>query len=169
MTVRHEVAVTRADPTERIVALAKAETDFLDRGDLKAWMSLFSEDGVYWMPSHPGQTDPHTEISLILEDRALMEIRAANFGHQLSASMAHPIGSCRMIDVTSVEPCSDLGCDWKLRAKFFAAISYRQTQSVYAGRYEYLVRLSGEEPRIRQKRVDLINAESPLPSIMSYI
>lgn len=169
MTIRHERAFTGVDPIEHIVALAKAEIDLLDIGDLKGWMSLFSEDGVYWMPSHGGQTDPHAEISLFFEDRTLMEIRAENYGHHLSASMAHPIRSCRMMDVTLIEPCSDLGAGWKLTAKFHAVISYRQQQSLFAGRYEYLVRIVDDRPRIRQKRVDLINADSPLPSIMIYI
>ena len=33
------------------------EAKLLDTGEFEAWLALYAPDGIYWMPSQPGQTD----------------------------------------------------------------------------------------------------------------
>jgi 3-phenylpropionate/cinnamic acid dioxygenase small subunit len=34
------------------------EAKLLDTGEFEAWLALYAPQGIYWMPSQPGQMDP---------------------------------------------------------------------------------------------------------------
>lgn len=153
-----------------IEAFLYREADCLDRADLNAWIDLYTEDGVYWMPASPTQTDPDTHISIFNDDRLLMEIRRRNFGHAFAASMeydvrcSHLIGNLRLLDGSSGS--SDLS----VASNFQSVIYYRGEQTLYAGRYTHDLVRDGGDYRIRHKRVELINCDAPtLRSIVIYI
>jgi benzoate/toluate 1,2-dioxygenase beta subunit len=51
------------------------EARLLDQAKFDDWLALFSADGWYWVPSEPGQDNPHDTVSLIYDDRRLLETR----------------------------------------------------------------------------------------------
>src|ERR1700690_3540370 len=51
------------------------EAKLLDSGEFEAWLALYAPQGIYWMPSQPGQTDPKGVASIIYEDHAILAIR----------------------------------------------------------------------------------------------
>ena len=51
------------------------EAKLLDAGAFESWLSLYAPEGIYWMPSQPGQTDPKGVASIIYEDHAILAIR----------------------------------------------------------------------------------------------
>ena len=58
-----------------IVALLTLEAQLLDARRLEEWLSLLTPDFVYWVPAEHGQTDAETRISLVYDDRAILEDR----------------------------------------------------------------------------------------------
>ena len=73
------------------------EAECLDQADLDSWIELYTEDGTYWMPVTPDQQDPVNHISLIYDDRTIMEIRRRNLKHPRAASKDMPIRSSHLI------------------------------------------------------------------------
>ena len=51
------------------------EARLLDEAKFDDWLALFTADGWYWVPSEPGQDNPHDTVSLIYDDRRLLETR----------------------------------------------------------------------------------------------
>ena len=51
------------------------EARLLDEGEFESWLDLYAPDGIYWMPSKPGQTDPVGVASIIYEDHGILAIR----------------------------------------------------------------------------------------------
>ena len=51
------------------------EARLLDEARFDDWLSLFTPDGCYWVPSEPDQDNPHDTVSLIYDDRRLLETR----------------------------------------------------------------------------------------------
>src|ERR1700683_2582166 len=51
------------------------EARLLDEGKFDDWLALFTLDGWYWVPSEPDQADPFETVSLIYDDRRLLETR----------------------------------------------------------------------------------------------
>ncbi len=155
-------ARTEAD----IRRLIQRETACLNNGDLDAWIALFTDDGYYWMPLEVDQQSPDEHDSLIYDNRALMEIRANNLGHPLSPSMDFPVRSVRILSDLDITVAA--GNEYVVRTAVIAMINHKR-QDVYGGQLTYRVRQSDSEWLIQCKRVDLLNAEAPLDTIMMYI
>src|SRR5438105_1364582 len=51
------------------------EARLLDEGKFDDWLALFTADAWYWVPSEPDQLDPQQTVSLIYDDRRLLETR----------------------------------------------------------------------------------------------
>ena len=51
------------------------EARLLDEARFDDWLALFTPDGWYWVPSEPEQGNPHDTVSLIYDDRRLLETR----------------------------------------------------------------------------------------------
>ena len=74
--------------------------------DNKAWSEfgqLFSDDGVYWMPSTPTQTDWRREPSIFAEDKLLMEVRASRLLHPNAWSQAAQWGTNHIVGNIVIE------------------------------------------------------------------
>jgi len=144
------------------------EADLLDNNDLENWMQLFTEDGTYWMPVARNQQDPHGHISILFENRAVMAVRANNFGHRLAASMEYDIRSSHLIANIRVVDFDENTGDCTIKSNFQAVLYYRE-QTLFAGTCTHQLKRVGDSYRIVQKRVDLINCDAPHKSIMTYI
>ena len=148
--------------------LVRLETRCLNAADLATWISLFTEDGYYWMPLERAQTDPEQHDSLIYDNRALMEMRKYNLHNPLSPSMQQEVRSVRILSEPDVDLSAGPRGDIIVRADVIAVIHHRQ-QDIFAGSVTWrLVRVE-DGLKIKSKRVDLLNADAPLDSIMMYI
>ena len=153
---------------DEIEELIRLETRCLNQGDLDTWMSLFTEDGYYWMPLEEDQSDPDQHDSLIYDNRALMEMRRNNLGHPLSPSMQQSrVRSVRVLSDLEISP-GDSPDSYSVTAWVIAMIFHRRQDS-FAGTVTYDLVRSDTGLKIRCKRVDLINAEAPLDAIMMYV
>ncbi len=153
---------------EAIAELVRTETACLNKGDLEGWISLFTDDGYYWMPLEEEHTDPESCDSLIYDNRALMEMRRHNLASPLAPSMELAIRSVRILSDLEIQPADTAGNEFDVTT-FVIAVIYQQQKNTYAGRVSYrLVDMNGEL-KIRVKRVDLIDADAPLDCIMGYI
>ena len=145
------------------------EARYLNKIDLDSWIELFTEDGIYWMPLDTEQSNPDEHDSIFYEDRTLMEVRKRNFGHRLSPSMQYTIRSSRIISdvhLAEEQPDSDVVI---VNSSFQAVLLYKEEQEIYAGTCQHHLVKQGDDYRIKLKRVDLLNADMPLPAIMIYI
>lgn len=145
------------------------EARLLDQPDLDTWMTLFTDDGVYWIPGKENQTDPLNHISHVYDDRVMMEIRRRNFVHPRSASKdwnvrcSHIIGNIRANEVT--EPAGAI----EVTSNQHVVVWYRDEQRVYAYRGIHVLIPADDSFKIRLKRVNLINAEAPQQSLTIYL
>ncbi len=51
------------------------EARLLDEARFDDWLNLFTPDAWYWVPSEPNQASPRDAVSLIYDDRRLLETR----------------------------------------------------------------------------------------------
>ncbi|WP_235872121.1 aromatic-ring-hydroxylating dioxygenase subunit beta [Siminovitchia acidinfaciens] len=51
------------------------ESRLIDELRLEEWLSLFSEESLYWVPTVPGGGDPRKEVSIAFDDRRRLEDR----------------------------------------------------------------------------------------------
>jgi benzoate/toluate 1,2-dioxygenase beta subunit len=144
------------------------EADLLDRPDLDTWISLYTEDGTYWMPVEEDQADPINHISLFYDDRVMMEVRRRNFVHPRAASKDHKVRCSHIIGNVRDAGRTERG-DHLITSNFQTLLFYRDEQRMYGGKYEHHLVTHEDSFRIRHKKVTLINCDAPHRSLIIYL
>lgn len=144
------------------------EASYLDVPDLEKWLTLYSEDGTYWMPASENQADPLNEISHFYDDRVLMEIRKRNFIHPRASSKDASVRCSHLIANIRRQGDSQNG-DVIVTSNFQVVMFYREEQRLFAGTYEHQLIPTSNSFLIRSKRVNLINPEAAHKSIIIYL
>lgn len=143
------------------------ESRLLDAQAWDAWNALFTDDGIYWMPASPGQTDARQHVSLMYENALLREVRLQRFKDQNAFSLQpHPRG-WRMIANLRIEPESADGAI--VVTGRLHATEYRREVSVFHAFVTWHLVESGDGFRIRLKRVELLNCDGELGDINLYL
>ena len=79
------------------------EARLLDEGKFDDWLALFTADAWYWVPSEPNQDNPHDTVSLIYDDRRLLETRVRRLASPRMYSQEPRSRCSRMVGNVSIE------------------------------------------------------------------
>lgn len=141
------------------------EARLLDEGFFDDWLELFTPDARYWVPSQPDQPDPFETVSLMHDDRRLLETRVRRLSDPRIYSQEPRSRTSRLVtNVTTEAKTAEQGVT--VRSKFVLVEYRREEQRLFAGTYEH--RLVGEDAamRIAMKKVMLVNCEAPLDGLV---
>ena len=161
--------VASHETIREIEQLLYEEASLLDRPDLDRWIELYTEDGTYWMPVIEDQQDPLNHVSIFYDDRVMMEIRRRNFVHPRAASKDYKVRSSHIISNIQVTELDDKSGNCTVTSNFHCYMYYRDKQTPYAGTYTHELVRDDKHYKIQHKRVDLINCDAALNTIIIYI
>lgn len=160
-----------ADPDE---ALLRAVTRFVHREarlqddhEYEAWESLWTDDGLYWVPANGEGGDPEQEMSFIYDNRSRIGLRIK----QLLTGRRHsqmPRSRLRRI-VSNIELLSRDGESVRVIANAVVFEASTRGEAVWASRNEYVLRREGEDFRMVLKKVVLVNNDRPLHTLSFLI
>jgi 3-phenylpropionate/cinnamic acid dioxygenase small subunit len=145
------------------------EARLLDERRFDEWLALFTEDCRYWVPLQgAAQAEDAQHNALADEDRLLLSLRVERLKNPRAHSQ-HPASRCQHVLQAPVQVAADEGAGHcELHTPFLYIESRGERQVQLAGSYTHrLARVAGEW-RIRLKRVDLLDAGSPLPAIQLF-
>ena len=151
----------------RVSAFLFHEARLLDARDWWAWLDLFAEDGLYWVPLVRGQTDPINHASLYYEDAMMREVRARRLeeGHAWSQQPASQ--AARIVGNIVLLPPAD---NEVVVGSTFHMLEWRRTEHrMLGGHYTHRLRPAGDSFRIVMKRVDLIDCEAPQDVLETFL
>ena len=129
--------------------------------DNKAWGEfgkLFSDDGVYWMPSTPTQTDWRREPSIFAEDKLLMEVRTSRLLHPNAWSQAAHWGTNHIVGNIVIEAVSATTVE--VYSRFYMMEMRRDDIRHFAGSYRHTLVKQGSDLKIKLQRVDMTNGQA---------
>ena len=149
--------MTRLAPQE-IESFLIAEARLLDERRWDDWLALFTEDGWYWVPLEEGQANPREVVSLIYDDRRLLETRVRRLAEAALHAQTPVSRSSRIVANVTVE--AEDGDEVTVRAKFEMVESRRDVRRVFAGTTWHRLLRAGDDFRIRWKRVDLVDCDA---------
>jgi len=139
------------------------EARLLDTGQLEAWLDLFTEDAIYWVPLERDQQEAAETSSIIHDDRTLLELRVKQALHPRAharlplARTVHEVGNVMVLGDQNGE--LRVGSTLQL-------IEWRhERQRLWGALVEHRLRRAGGGFRIAHKRVDLVNSEGELDGI----
>ena len=141
------------------------EARLLDDARFDEWLDLFTADAWYWVPSEPGQANPHDTVSLIYDDRRLLETRVRRLASPRMYSQEPRSRTSRMIGNVTVEESDADAKAVTVRSKFLMLEFRRDQQRLFGGTAFHRLVQSEGGIRIAWKRVNLINCDAPLDGI----
>ncbi|MGE0311834.1 MAG: aromatic-ring-hydroxylating dioxygenase subunit beta [Lautropia sp.] len=158
-----------------VETLLTRQAALLDAKRWAEWIALFDEQGLYWMPVEPAQSDWLGEPSIFSEDRLLMEIRMGRLEHPNAWSQAPRWGTNHLVGNILIEasdaagaaalpaPCvhADMLRDCIVVYSRFQVMELRREQvRHFGGTYRHWLVRTPDGLRIRLQRVDLMNGQA---------
>jgi benzoate/toluate 1,2-dioxygenase beta subunit len=139
------------------------EARLLDDGKFDDWLSLFAPDAWYWVPSEPDQADRFETVSLINDDRRLLETRVRRLASPRMYSQEPRSRTSRIVTNVTIEEAATNACT--VRSKFLMIEYRREQQRLFGGTALHGLVRAGSGIMIAWKRVDLVNCDAPLDGI----
>jgi len=148
---------------ENVIDFLYDEARMLDEGRYSEWLSLWQEDGHYWMPLDYKQTDPDLVTSLLYEDMFMLRLRVERLNgartfsqkpksrchHVLQRPFIDEMAEDRIITTTSMHYV-----ETRLDEQFLLALTARHELTVIDGAL-----------KIANKRVDILNCDAAFGNI----
>jgi 3-phenylpropionate/cinnamic acid dioxygenase small subunit len=141
------------------------QAEYLDGKHWQSFIDLFADDGVYWMPVRPEQSDWEGSPSIFAEDKLLMEIRKGRVSHPNAWSQAPMWETNHVVSHVAIESVS--GNKVHVRSRFHMMELRRDEVRHFGGSYRHtLVRDAAGALRIKLQRVDLFNSQAPFDYVL---
>jgi len=147
-----------------IEQLLYRQSELLDHKLWQAYIDLFTEDGMYWMPVTPEQTAWDGEPSIFAEDKHMMTVRMGRVTHPTAWSQAPMWATSHVIGNVVIEDSAPDA--WVVRSRFHMLELRRDTVRHFAGTYRHSLVRDGEQLRIQLQRVDMVNALAPYDYVL---
>jgi 3-phenylpropionate/cinnamic acid dioxygenase small subunit len=142
------------------------EARLLDEARFEEWLALFTSDAWYWVPSQPNQDNPRDTVSLIYDDRRLLETRVRRLASPRIYSQEPRSRTSRMIGNVTVEEIAPDGKACTVRSKCQVLEYRRESQRMFGGTCFHRLVRTDSGIRIAWKRVDLVNCDAPLEGLL---
>lgn len=143
------------------------EARLMDEHAYDEWLSLWTEDALYWVPCNEDDIDPQRHVSIIYDNRARLEDRI----ERLKSGAAYaqdPKSRLRRV-VSNVESEEGDNGEITVYANFNLTELRRSRQDTFAGRTIYKLRPQGDGFKIAYKKVLLVNNDEVIDNLTFLI
>ncbi|MCV7250622.1 nuclear transport factor 2 family protein [Mycolicibacterium fluoranthenivorans] len=148
------------------------EARYADENNYDAWESLWTDDALYWVPADSGGSDPTRQMSIIYDNRSRISTRLKQVRTGRRYAQAPPSHLRRLIsniEFLGGRPNPEGSLDLEVGANFLVVESRPRGNHIWGGRVTYRLRLVDGEMRLAYKKVQLVDADQPVPSLSFLI
>lgn len=163
MPMTPEQRATLEDVTQFIYREARLQDDH----EYDAWESLWTDDGVYWVPANGDGGDPEQVMSIIYDNRSRIALRIRQF-HTGKRFSQTPRSRLRRL-VSNIEVLREEGDEILVTANAMVFESQTRGDFTWASRNEYLLRRDADGLRMARKTVVLVNNSTAMYSMAFLI
>ena len=154
---------------QALIDFVVREARLLDDKRYDEWLDLWTEDGIYWVPLTPEQSDGVHHNSHLYEDKLLRTLRVERLKSPRAYSQQPPSRALHVLQAPTIEASDIAAQRFVLRTPFhYSEAQGDDIQSFVGTAFHHLVR-EGAALRLRLKRVDLLNGEAALPAVQLFI
>lgn len=143
---------------ERVSQFLFRQSEFLDNKHWQDYIDLFADDGVYWMPVMPEQTEWEGSASIFAEDKMLMQVRMGRVTHPNAWSQAPMWATNHVIGNIVIE--KESAKEVVVRSRFHMMELRRDSVRHFGGTYRHTLVKKGDDFRIKLQRVDMFNGQA---------
>jgi benzoate/toluate 1,2-dioxygenase subunit beta len=135
------------------------QAELLDSKQWQAYIDLFADDGMYWMPPEPSHTTWDGMPAIFAEDKNLMSVRMKRVLHPDAWSQRPLWETNHVVANVVVEKVAPNG-DVNVRSRFHMMELRRDDVRHFAGAYRHQLQKTKDGYRIKLQRVDMTNAQA---------
>jgi 3-phenylpropionate/cinnamic acid dioxygenase small subunit len=143
------------------------EARLQDTHEYDAWESLWTDDGLYWVPANGTDTDPEREMSLIYDNRSRIALRIRQLKTGRRHSQTPPSQLARVI--ANVELLHASGSDIGVACNAQIFETNLRGDTMWAARCVYRLRRISGELKMAYKKVVLVNNNKAIYTISFLI
>jgi benzoate/toluate 1,2-dioxygenase subunit beta len=146
------------------------EARLVDELRYDEWESLWTDDGVYWVPANGDGIDPEREMSIVFDNRARIATRIKQLKTGKRHAQTPPSRMRRLVsNVELIEAEGGRDGDIGVGANFLVYESRERGVRIWGGRSRYTLRRTEEGLRMARKTVLLVDNDRPLPTMAFVI
>jgi benzoate/toluate 1,2-dioxygenase beta subunit len=142
---------------ETVSDLLFEEARLLDERRFEAWLDLYTEDCVYWIPARWGQESRTDEVSLMNDDRMTLQTRIGRLMHPRAHGQLPPSRTVHVVTNIRLAGMIDGLVRVQSACQFHEFRAPDRTSLVAL--VEHRLRVVGGAVRIAWKRIDLIDCD----------
>ena len=159
-----------SEPREQeLVAFVVNEARLLDDKRYEEWLDLWTEDGIYWVPLTPEQSDGIHHNSHLYEDKLLRTLRVERLKSPRAYSQQPPSRALHVLQTPTVESSDATAQLFVLRTPFHYTEAQGDEIQTFVGTAFHHIVADGPALRLELKRVDLLNGDAALPAVQLFI
>lgn len=143
------------------------QAEILDEQLWDDWLTLFTEDGRYWMPAEGTQTDGHRQPNIFWENDEIMTMRIRRNNHPRAHSQA-PHNRLNHVVSNVIIESEEANGDIVVRSRFHCAEYFRYDVRTFSGKYRHYLKKTPDGYKIALQRVDLVNREGPWDYVLQW-
>jgi benzoate/toluate 1,2-dioxygenase beta subunit len=147
---------------ERIESFLYFEARLIDEHQYSEWLSLWTNDGLYWIPCNSDDADPARQAMIIYDNRDRLGERILRLT-STSAWAQQPRSRTRRL-LSNIEFRGVEG-GYAVESNFILAELRRSKQDIFAGRVIHTLRANGDSFNIALKKVLLLNNDESIDNL----
>ena len=157
-------------PTEReLIDFVVREARLLDDKRYAEWLDLWTDDGIYWVPLTPEQSDGVHHNSHLYEDKLLRELRVERLKSPRAYSQQPPSRALHLLQTPTLETSDGAAQRFVLRTPFHYTEAQGDELNFFVGTCLHRLTVQDGALRMAQKRVNLLNPDAALPAVQLFI
>ena len=145
------------------------EAQMLDDRRFNEWLSLFSDNGWYWVPITADQDNPFDTVSIIYDDRKLLETRVRRLNNVNIHAESPPPRTSRIIGNVILENGDQAAGNYDISSRFQLVEFRGDKQRLFAGSMRHVLRPEDVGFVIQGKRINLVNSDGMLEEITTLL
>jgi len=143
------------------------EARLQDAHEYDAWESLWTEDGLYWVPANGTDIDPEREMSLIYDNRSRIALRIRQLKTGRRHSQTPPSQLARIIGNVELLHSKNSEIGVACNSQIFE--TNMRGDTMWAARCVYTLRRVQDELKMAYKKVVLVNNNKAIYTVSFLI
>lgn len=157
------MTIEERNTLEEVTRFIYREARLQDEHQYDEWESLWTDDGVYWVPANGDGGDPEKVMSIIYDNRSRIALRIRQY-HTGKRFSQTPQSRLRRL-ISNIEVLEDDGQEISVGSNVLIFENQTRGDVLWAARTEYRLRREGSVLRMVRKKVSLVNNQDALYSM----
>ncbi len=158
-----ESGTTNSDPRRAFEDFLFREARLMDTHAYDEWISLWTEDALYWLPCNDEDIDPSRELSIVYDRYSDLQSRVRRLAGKFAHAQSPKSRLTRVVSNIEIEQADDTCISGY--STFVLGDVRLNRQTVWFGRNHHTLLRTPQGLRMQRKKVVILNNDTPMQNM----